>query len=221
METFDLSKTFNVRGGAQVKVIDSASIRVDPGERVGLVGPSGSGKSTLAMMIMKFVKPTSGRIVVDGKDITEIPERRYRKERGTVQMIAQNPYASLDPTRSIRWSIGEAYGPLTDEEYGELLGSYSLPINILDRRPNTLSGGELQRIAALRALASDPKYLILDEATSMLDVSLQASVMNLIFEKFSDSGKGMLIISHDMELIRCVCDRVYVLEDGRCVEKEL
>ncbi len=221
METSDLSKTFVVRGGAPVKVIESASIRVDLGERVGLVGPSGSGKSTLAMMIMKFVKPTSGRIVVDGKDITDIPERRYRKERGTVQMIAQNPYASLDPTRSIRWSLGEAYGPMTDGEYEGLLRSYSLPINILDRRPNTLSGGELQRIATLRALASDPKYLILDEATSMLDVSLQASVMNLIIEKFSDSEKGMLIISHDMELIRCVCDRVYVLEDGRSIEKEL
>ncbi len=222
METFELSKTFEVRGRAPVRVIDSASIRVEPGEKVGLVGPSGSGKSTLAMMIMKFVRPTSGRISVDGRDITDIPERRYRKERGTVQMIAQNPYASLDPARSIRWSIGEAYGPsLTDDACEELLRSYSLPVNILNRRPGTLSGGELQRIATLRALASDPRYLILDEATSMLDVSLQASVMDLIINKFSDSGKGMLIISHDMELIRCVCDRVYVLENGRCEEREV
>ena len=222
METNELSKTFTVRGAPPVKVIDSATIRVEPGERVGLVGRSGSGKSTLAMMMMKFVRPTSGRILVDGKDITDIPERRYRKERGTVQMITQNPYASLDPTRSIRWSIGEAYGPsLTDDRCEELLRSYSLPVNILNRRPNTLSGGELQRIATLRALASDPKYLILDEATSMLDVSLQASVMDLILDKFGGSDKGMLIISHDTGLIRCVCDRVYVLEDGICTEREI
>ncbi len=202
-------------------MIESADIRVEPGEKVGLIGPSGSGKTTIAMMIMKFVKPTSGRILVDGTDITDVPERQYRKSRGVVQMIMQNPYASMDPVQSIKWSIEEAYGRFDSSEgYEELLKSYSLPLNIINRRPNTLSGGELQRIAILRALATDPKYLILDEATSMLDVSLQASILNLILEKLEDQDKGMLMISHDRALVNCVCDRVYVLEDGRCREME-
>lgn len=202
-------------------MIESADIRVEPGEKVGLIGPSGSGKTTIAMMIMKFVKPTSGRILVDGTDITDVPERQYRKSRGVVQMIMQNPYASMDPVQSIKWSIEEAYGRFdSSEEYEELLKSYSLPLNIINRRPNTLSGGELQRIAIMRALATDPKYLILDEATSMLDVSLQASILNLILEKLEDQDKGMLMISHDRALVNCVCDRVYVLEDGRCREME-
>ena len=218
METVDMTKMFKNRGSKPVPVLESVNIRVEPGEKVGLVGPSGSGKSTLAMLIMRLMEPTSGRIMVDGNDITVMSERAYRKERGAVQMITQNPYASFDPMRSIRWSINEAYGRDFDG-HERLLRSYSLPTNILNRRPNTLSGGELQRISIMRALASDPKYLILDEATSMLDVSLQASLINMILEKFNGKDKGLLMISHDMGLIDCVCDRVYVLEDGRSRER--
>ena len=220
METFELKKTFVHRGSPPKQVIESATIRVEPGEKVGLVGPSGCGKSTLALMIMKLLEPTSGRISIDGEDITGIPERMYRKERGKVQMISQNPYASVDPMRSIKWSIDEAYGRYGGvEDYESLLKSYSLPVNILNRRPNTLSGGELQRIAIIRALASDPKYLILDEATSMLDVSLQASILKMILDKFDGPDRGILMISHDSALIDCVCDRVYVLENGICTER--
>jgi len=171
-------------------------------------------------MIVKLLEPTSGKIIVDGFDLTAISERKYRKERGAIQMITQNPYASFDPTKSIRWSIDEAYGRYGGvEDYETLLKSYSLPLNILDRKPVTLSGGELQRVAIIRALASDPKYLILDEATSMLDISLQASIINMILDKFSGPDKAILMISHDSSLIECVCDRVYELRDGKCTER--
>lgn len=220
LEICNLTKTYAVHGSPSARVIDSVNMRVGPGEKVGLVGPSGCGKTTLTKMIVKLLEPTSGKVFVDGKDITVISERKYRKERGDVQMIMQNPYASFDPTKSIRWSINEAYG----EHRGKLdiellLKSYSLPINILDRKPMTLSGGELQRVAIIRALASNPKYLILDEATSMLDISLQASIINMILDKFKGSDKSILMISHDSALIDCVCDRVYELDAGKCIER--
>ena len=220
LEAVDLTKIYKHRGSEPRKVVDSVSMTVDKGETVGLVGPSGSGKSTVAMMAMKLLEPSSGRILLDGVDVTDMSERAFRPMRRSIQMIMQNPYASLDPSKTVQWSLDEAYLQLGERpDYESILKEYSLPANILHRKPMTLSGGELQRIAIIRALASNPGYLILDEATSMLDMSLQASIINLIMEKHRGKDKGMLVISHDSALIECVCDRSYTLKEGRIADE--
>ena len=220
LEAVDLTKIYKHRGSEPRKVVDSVSMTVDKGETVGLVGPSGSGKSTVATMMMKLLEPGSGRILLDGTDVTDMPERAFRPMRRNIQMIMQNPYASLDPSKTVQWSLDEAYLQLGERpDYESILKEYSLPANILHRKPMTLSGGELQRIAIIRALASNPGYLILDEATSMLDMSLQASIINLIMEKHRGKDKGMLVISHDSALIECVCDRSYTLKEGRIADE--
>lgn len=219
MITIDhVSKSFRTRHFHEgKKVLDSISMEVHKGEVVGLIGDSGCGKTTLAMIAMGLLSPDHGRVLWDDNDIVDIDSRRFRGLRGRAQMVFQNPISSLNPQRTVRWSLDEAYRTFHKEgEYLDLVKEFNLPIDILGRKPGAVSGGELQRVSIIRALASDPDYLILDEPTSMLDLSVQASIMNALMEH--KGRRGMLLITHDLELADCVCDRFYSIEDGRIAE---
>jgi len=218
-ELQNLSKRFRVPYSKEsVDAVDDVSIRVDTGETVGLIGESGCGKTTLALMAMKLIRPDSGRIAIDGEDVTDLTERAYRKKRGKVQMVFQNPIASMDPIRTVRWSLDEAYMAFErDQDYEDMFERFEIPIDVLERVPLMVSGGEMQRVSILRSLASDPKYLILDEPTSMLDVSIQASIMGILKE-YLNKDRGFLMITHDLDLAGCFCDRIYIMEDGRIIE---
>lgn len=219
LELRHVTKIFKTGSGAKRTAVSSASLRLSPGETVGLLGESGCGKTTLAMVAMKLTRPDSGQVLLDGDDITGLGERAFRKSRGKVQMVFQNPISSFDPLRTNRWSLREAYdffGRRPDLD--EMAACFGLPADILDRRPAMVSGGEAQRVAIMRSLASDPEYLILDEPTSMLDLSIQASIMELLASIGKEAGWGTLLITHDVDLAACVCDRLYIMREGRIVE---
>lgn len=214
-----VSKTF--RSGPLAKgnkVLSSVSVQVSKGEVVGLLGESGCGKTTLAKVMMKLIRPDEGRVMLDGEDITAMSERCFREHRDRMQMIFQDPSSSMNPSHSVRWSLDEAYRHHgKDGGYAEVMGTFGLPRDILHRRPAMVSGGELQRVSIIRCLASDPDYLMLDEPTSMLDLSVQASIMRLLLSL--REGRGMLLITHDMDLVESVCDRVYVMHRGSIIEE--
>lgn len=212
-----VSKSFrNGRFGQESKVLKNVDIEIAKGEVVGLIGESGCGKTTLAMILMKLLEPDNGRVTIDGMEITDIGQRAYRKNRGFVQMVFQNPHASFNPQRTISWSLNEAYSSFgKNPDFKKLLKDFNLPPDVLNRKPYTISGGELQRLSIIRSLASDPDYLILDEPTSMLDLSIQAGIMNKLMEY--KGSKGMLLITHDIDLAACVCDRVYIMENGQTI----
>lgn len=200
------------------KVLGSVSLEINKGEVVGLLGESGCGKTTLAKIMMRLVRPDNGRVRMDGMDITAMSERRFREHRHRVQMIFQDPSSSMNPAHSVRWSLDEAYEHYGDPgKYLDLMRTFGLPQDILQRRPALVSGGELQRVSILRCLASEPDYLILDEPTSMLDLSVQASIMRLLLSVCKD--RGMMLISHDIDLVERVCDRVYVMHQGSIIEE--
>ena len=219
LELHNICKEFVNRSGKK-KVLDDVSISISRGEDIGLVGPSGCGKTTLTRIAMKLLAPTSGRIIIDDEDVTDISNRKYASKRAKVQMVFQNPYTSMDPTKTMKWSLEQAYTAFgrPSEDYLELCKCFGVPVDVLDRRPIMISGGEIQRISIIRCLASDPSYMLLDEPTSMLDVSIQASVMHMLKEWNKENHRGTLLITHDMDLVRCMCDKVYVMEEGRIVE---
>ena len=220
LELKNISKEFVNNRSRVKKVLDDVSISVSRGDSIGLVGPSGCGKTTLTRIAMKLIPPTSGRVIIDGEDVTDIPNRKYKSHRAKMQMVFQNPFTSMDPTKTMRWSLDQAYSAFGKEkgDYLELCKRFGVPEDVLDRRPMMISGGEIQRISIIRALASDPDYLLLDEPTSMLDVSIQASVMRMITDWNEENHRGMLLITHDMDLVRHVCEKVYAIEEGKIVD---
>jgi ABC-type glutathione transport system ATPase component len=205
-------------------VID-ASLCVDRGEIVGLIGESGCGKSTLGRIAVKLLMPSRGRIILDGVDVTDMPENRFRKFRRQMQIIFQHPETALDPQFTLMESILESFNKIgiPKEDQRELLEKISeevnLPLDIVDRHPNQVSGGEIQRAVLTRVFAFKPRYLILDEPTSMLDVSVQAHILQLLKRKAKQDNMGMLFISHDLEVIRAMCDRVAVMKEGMILEE--
>jgi len=204
--------------------VDRVDCSVAPGQTLGVVGESGSGKSTLARLMLGLLEPTSGRIDFEGKPIEEFGRPQWRAFRQAVQPIFQDPRSSLNWRHSIQAIITE---PLRNFGHGaeeskqkalSLLEQVRLPTHVLQRQTSDVSGGQLQRVAIARALALDPRYLICDEPLSALDVSVQAGVLNLLLELQSSRRLAMMFISHDLEVVRHVSDRVIVMYHGAVME---
>ena len=224
----DLTKTFTSSHGRVVKALRGVSIEVGAGESVGIVGESGSGKTTLGRCLVGLERPTSGRIIIDGQDVTDyqrLSPADRRRLVSTVQVVFQDPYSTLNPMRSVDATLKEALRAAgrgardPAGEVGDLLDLVGLPRNYAPRKPVALSGGERQRVGIARALAMRPKLLICDEAVSSLDVSVQAQILNLFNDLRSTMGLSFLFITHDLAVVRQVADRIYVLKDGAVVEQ--
>ena len=211
------------------RAVDGISFTVGHGESVGLVGESGCGKSTTSMMVMRLLDQTSGRIVFDGDEIgTMLPNAFARLPlRKSIQMVFQDPTDSLNPRFTAARAIVDPIMQLGDirgrdalrARCEELAGLVGLPINLLDRFPHQLSGGQKARVGIARAIALHPKLVILDEPTAALDVSVQAVVLNLLQDLKSSMGMSYLFVSHDLNVVRLLCDRVIVMRAGRIVEQ--
>ena len=221
----DLRVHFPGRGGAPVRAVDGVSLHIAPGETLGLVGESGCGKSTIANAAVGLLAPTSGRVVVAGTDIVGASPRILRDVRAQVQMVFQDPITSLNPRMTIGAAIGEpllvrgqAKGAALRGRVAALLEEVGLRPDHADRYPHQFSGGQRQRIVIARALALRPALLVCDEAVSALDVSVRAQILNLLVALQARHGMAMLFVSHDLAVVRHVCDRVAVMYLGQLAE---
>jgi peptide/nickel transport system ATP-binding protein len=230
LELTDLKVYFPIKSGivldrhvGDVKAVDGVSLSIDRGETVGLVGESGCGKSTLGRAIIRLYKPTGGRIVFDGQDITSLGEGELRPVRRRMQMVFQDPFASLNPRHSVGRIVSE---PLRvhdlkkalGERVRELLDVVGLPADAAGRYPHEFSGGQRQRIGLARALALDPEFLVCDEPVSALDVSIQAQIVNLLEELQERLNLTYLFIAHDLAVVRHISNRIAVMYLGKIVE---
>jgi ABC-type glutathione transport system ATPase component len=218
---------WSARGAAEHVAVDDVSFSVMPGESLGIVGESGSGKTTTVRMIMGLERPTAGRILLDGSDWTSVgrSSRARRAHARLTQLVFQNPYLSLDPRQTPEACLDEVFSIHTGLPHSErkeralqLLASVGLGKREVHARPGDLSGGQRQRVAIARALAVEPALLILDEAVAALDVSIQAQVINLLNDLRRDSGCAYLFVSHDLAVVRQICDRTIVMHKGQIVE---
>lgn len=220
-----LLRAFN-RKSALVRAVEDVSLRIFPGETLGLVGESGCGKSTLGRTLLRLLEPSAGTIRFDGADITKMPQRALRPMRRAMQMIFQDPYASLNPRMSLGAAIAE---PLiihdlarTEAErrrrVAELLERVGLSAEVASRYPHELSGGQRQRVGIARALAVQPRFVVCDEPISALDVSIQAQIVNLLLELQESEQLTYLFVSHDLKIVQHIADRIAVMYLGRIVE---
>jgi oligopeptide/dipeptide ABC transporter ATP-binding protein len=230
LEVRGLSKVFTRGGGLAgprrvVRALDSVDLTIMPGQTVGLVGESGCGKSTLGRCVLRLIEPTSGQVRYRGVELLSLSRAALRPYRGEMQMLYQNPYASLNPRLNVLSLVAEPLQTHTDlagqglrARVQELLALVGLEGEMLRRYPHEFSGGQLQRIALARALALNPKLLILDEPTSALDVSVQAKILNLLLELQQRLGLTYLFISHDLGVVQHISDQIVVMYLGRVVE---
>jgi peptide/nickel transport system ATP-binding protein len=210
------------RPGRQFPAVDSVSLTVSPGRTLGLVGESGSGKTTVARAALGLVRPTSGSVTVAGMEWHKARGADRARMRAAVQLVFQDPYASLNPRWRVRQIVAEPLGrrpPGQRADPADLLQRVGLPVRFLDRYPDELSGGQRQRVGIARALACEPEILIADEPVSALDVSVQAQVINLLTELRDDLGVGLVFIAHDLAVVRHVSDDLAVMYRGRIVEQ--
>jgi peptide/nickel transport system ATP-binding protein len=210
---------------AFVKAVDDVSFELFEGETLSIVGESGCGKSTTGRAILRLDEPTDGKVYYSGQNILELNKKEMRKLRGDLQVIFQDPFASLNPRQTVKQILNEAMAiqnvvekPKRMDRMLELLGYVGLPPEALDRYPHEFSGGQRQRIGIARALAVDPKLIICDEAVSALDVSIQAQILNLLKKLQKQFQLTFLFISHDLSVVRHISDRVMVMYLGKVVE---
>lgn len=229
IEVYDLQKHF-ASGFIKKKyksVVQSVSFSIEKGETLGLVGESGCGKTTVGRLLLKLIEPTAGRIIFNGLDITSLKHAEMRKLRPRMQMIFQDPESSLNPRMKIGESIAEPFrlglgGRCSHSEIRnqvhELVDIVGLNREHVNRYPYQLSGGQNQRVVLARILAINPEFIVADEPTAALDVSVQAQILRLIMDLKSKFGLTMLFISHDQEVVRHMSDRIAVMDKGRIVE---
>lgn len=227
VEVRNLTKTYQGKSGP-VHAVKDVSFTINRGQSVGLVGESGCGKSTTSSMLVRLMDPTSGEIVFDGQDLAKTPAKRFARDprRSDIQMVFQDATDSLNPRHTSRQSIAEPLKGLAGmrggalgariEELADLVG---LPRPLLDRFPHQLSGGQKARVGIARAISVNPKFLILDEPTAALDVSIQAVVLNLLVDLRAQLGMSYLFVSHDLHVVRLLCDHVIVMKGGEIVEQ--
>ena len=228
LQVQQVSKTFRSSGvlygkTTELKAVNNVSFDIYPGETLGLLGESGCGKSTMARMLMHLIRPTSGKILLKGTEIQQMPESRFRHMRHIIQMVYQNPFDCLDPVQKIYRQLEE---PLKiwhpemsetarSERIHAMIDSCGLPENSLQKRPREFSGGQLQRISIARSLLAQPEILIADEIVSALDVSIQNQVLQLLQQMQEQYHLTILFITHDLSVAKKVSDRVMVMQSGR------
>lgn len=232
LRTEDLFKWFPIKGGllgrtvARVRAVDGVTLGVKRGETLGVVGESGCGKTTLSRTVLRLTDPSRGKIIFDGADISGLSGKALQPFRRRMQMVFQDPYASLDPRQTVRSALME---PLNIHHLGsshqdrirtveKLIETVGLNPDHLSRFPHEFSGGQRQRIAVARALTVNPEFLILDEPTSSLDVSVQAQILNLLKQLQAEFGLTYMFVSHNLAVVRQMCHRTAVMYLGRVVE---
>jgi len=208
-----------------VRAVDDVSFEIRKGEVLGLVGESGSGKSTIGRSVLKLIDPSAGEVIFEGVDLAPLSARAMRPYRRHLQIIFQDPYGSLNPRRRVGDTLGEALathglhpGPQRAKRVAELLRLVGLAPEHARRFPHEFSGGQRQRIGIARALAVEPRFIVADEPVSALDVSIQAQVVNLLSDLREQFGLTMLFISHDLDIVEYLCDRIVVLYLGKVME---
>jgi oligopeptide transport system ATP-binding protein len=232
LEVTDLVKHFPIKRGVlidrevdQVRAVDGIGFSIPQGQTLGLVGESGSGKSTACRAILQLIKPTSGSVKFEGREIAGLGRRQMRPLRREMQMIFQDPYASLNPRKRVGQIVGDplrrqevASGTKLRRRVQELLERVGLSPEHYNRFPHEFSGGQRQRIGIARALALQPKLVIADEPVSALDVSIQAQIVNLLDDLQDEFGLTYLFVAHDIGVVRHISDRIAVMHDGKIVE---
>jgi len=227
----DLRVHFPVRSGvlarvtAAVKAVDGVSFEIAPGETLGLVGESGCGKTTVGRSLLRLLEPTAGRVFFDGREVTGMQGGELRKLRRDMQMVFQDPYSSLNPRMTVGEIVGEAMrvhglarGRELEERVASVLDRVGLSPDFRHRYPHEFSGGQRQRIGVARALALEPRLIVCDEAVAALDVSIQAQILNLLQDLQDELSLTYLFISHDLNVVRHLADRIAVMYLGRIVE---
>lgn len=227
----NLKKHFAIKSGffnhetGSIKALDGIDLEVKEGETLGLVGESGCGKSTLGRVLLKLLPASCGKVEFMGRDLQELSDAQMKELRKDIQIVFQNPYASLDPRMTIREILSEPFqvhgiasGAELDKKVDELISLVGLSVSMLDRYPHEFSGGQRQRVGIARALALRPKLIIADEPVSALDVSVQAQILNLLLNLKKEFNLTYVFIAHNLDVVRYISDRVAVMYLGRVVE---
>ena len=222
----DLKTYFKLNGGATLHAVDGINLDIMEGETIGVVGESGCGKSTLGRSILRLVEPTSGQIIYKGQDVTKISQRKFRPLRQDLQIIFQDPYASIDPRKSVIEVIAEymiihkTYAHRADiyNRAAELMDMVGLARRYANMYPHELDGGRRQRIGIARALSLNPKFIVCDEPVSALDVTIQAQILNLLMDLGDELNLTYLFITHDLSVVKHISDRIMVMYLGQAVE---
>lgn len=222
---FPIRKGFFNKTVGHIQAVTDVSLDIYRGETLGIVGESGCGKSTLGRCILQLIRPTSGKVLFEGQDLTQLSNSQLRPLRRDMQIIFQNPYSSLDPRMTIGNTISEPFiihrlakGKQRQDEVYKLLDLVGLPRSAYNRYPHELSGGQRQRVGIARALALKPKFIVADEPVSALDVSVQAQILNLLMDLKKEFGLTYLFIAHNLSVVEYISDRVAVMYLGQIAE---